>query len=137
MKRIASILTGLSLAVLFFVASAHAQFAQRMTATIPFEFTVGSISLPAGKYEFIHTDDCLYQVRDADRRSVLTLASASLQLNALPEKSTLKFATVEGRHVLVQIWNGFASNGNEFRYVNTSVEFAKHSTIEGTVTSRR
>ncbi len=137
MKRAASILTGLSLAVLFFVASAHAQFAQRMTANIPFEFTVGSISLPAGKYEFIRTDDDIYQVRDADGRSVLTLASASIQLNGLPEKSTLKFATVEGRHVLVQIWNGLASNGYEFGYVNTSVELAKHPTIEGTVTSRR
>ena len=68
MKRIASTLTELSLAVLFFVVSAHAESRQRITANIPFEFTVGSISLPAGQYEFIRNDDDIYQVRDADGR---------------------------------------------------------------------
>jgi hypothetical protein len=137
MKRIASILTGLSLAVLFLAASAHAQFKQRITANIPFEFTVGSISLPAGQYEFLGTGDKIVQVRGADRRSVFTLSSASIQANGLSEKSMLKFATVDGHHVLVQIWNDLAGNGNEFLYGNTSVELAKHPTIDGTVTDRR
>src|SRR5260221_10130624 len=102
MKRITSILTGFSLAILFFVASAHAQSGQRMTANIPFEFTVGNISLPAGQYEFMRTGANIFLVRDADRRGLLTLSSASIQANGLPEKSMLKFATVDGRHVLVQ-----------------------------------
>jgi hypothetical protein len=136
MKRIASILTGLSLAVLFFVASAHAQ-SGRITANIPFEFTVGSISLPAGQYEFLDTGANIVQVRGADRRSLFTLSTASIQANDLPEKSMLKFVTVDGRHVLVQIWNDLAANGNEFPYEHTSVELAKHATIDGTVTDRR
>jgi hypothetical protein len=140
MQRIASILTGFSLAVLFFVASAHAQSGQRMTANIPFEFTVGNISLPAGQYEFLSIGDNIVQVRGADRRSRFTLSSASpalIQANGLPEKSMLKFATVDGRHVLVQIWNELAANSNEFPYGHTSVELAKHATIDGTVTDRR
>lgn len=136
MKRIASILTGLSLAVLFFVASAHAQSGQRMTANIPFDFTVGSISLPAGQYEFVNTGGEIVTVRGADRRSVFTLSSATIQASELPEKSMLKFATVDGRHVLVQIWNDLASNGNSFPYGHTSVELAKRATIDGSVTDR-
>ena len=137
MKRIASILTGFSFAVLFFVASAQAQSGRRLTANIPFEFTVGSLSLPAGQYEFLGTGDNIVEVRSADRRSLFTLSSASIQGNDLPEKPMLKFVTVDGRHVLVQIWNGFAANGSEFSYGTTSVEWAKHATIDGTVTDRR
>jgi hypothetical protein len=136
MKRIANTLTGLSLAVLFFVASAHAQ-SGRITANIPFDFTVGSISLPAGQYEFVDTGSNIVQVRGADRRTLYTLSSASIQASQISEKSTLKFSIVDGRHVLVQIWNELAANGNEFPYGHTSAELAKHANIDGTVTDRR
>jgi hypothetical protein len=45
MNRVASILTGLSLAVLFFGASAHAQSEQRISGNIPLDFTGGTLSL--------------------------------------------------------------------------------------------
>jgi hypothetical protein len=136
MKHIASILTGFSLVVLFFVGAAHAQ-SGRITANIPFDFTVGSISLPAGQYEFVDTGANIVQVRGADRRNLYTLSSASFQASQISERSTLKFATVDGHHVLVQIWNDLAGNGNEFPYGPTSVESDKHATIDGTVTDRR
>jgi hypothetical protein len=116
MKRIASTFTALSLAVLFFVVSARAQSGQRITTNIPFEFTVGTISLPAGQYEFVRTDGDIYQVRDADGRSLFTLASAPIQANEIRDKSVLKFATVDGHHVLTQIWNEYAEFGYEFSY---------------------
>jgi len=134
MKRIAGILTGLSLAVLFFVASAHAESGQRMTANIPFEFNVGDISLPAGQYEFIRNDDDIYQIRDADGRSLFALAATSIQANGVPDKSTLKFATVDGRHVLVQIWNERADIGTEFYHGQSYVE---PPTVHGAVADRR
>jgi hypothetical protein len=93
-----------------------------MTVNIPFEFTVGSVSLPAGQYEFIRTDDDIYQVRDADGRSLFAMPSASIQANGVPEKSALKFAAVDGRHVLVQIWNEQADIGSEFRPEQSYVE---------------
>ena len=122
MKRIASILTGLSLAVLFFVASAHADSGQRMTANIPFEFNVGNISLPAGQYEFIRNDNDIYQIRYADGRSLFALASNSILANEVSEKSGLKFATVDGRRVLIQIWNERADIGSNFYQGQSYVE---------------
>ncbi len=125
MKRVTSILTGLSLAVLFLIASAHAQYSeQRATANIPFEFTVGNLSFAAGQYDFIRTGSGQYMVRGADGRGLLVMTSAPIQLAGIPEKSMLKFAIVDGRHVLVQIWNGLASSGNEFWQLNTAVELA-------------
>ncbi len=135
MNRIASILTGHSLAVLFFVTAAHAQSdGQRTTANIPFEFTFGSISLPEGQYDFLRTGagGNIVQVRGVDGHSRFTLALASIQENGFPEKSTLKFATVDGRHVLVQIWNGRTATGTEFRYGHTSVELAEPPAIHAT-----
>lgn len=137
MKRIASILTGLSLAVLFFGASAHAQSEQRMSANIPFDFTVGTILLPAGQYEFRGVGSNIIQLRDSDGRSVFALSSAPVEANGLPEKSTLKFAVANGHHVLIQIWNDLAGNGDEFPYGNASLESARQRTIEGTVADRR
>jgi hypothetical protein len=137
MKRITSISTGLSLAILFFAVSAHAQSDQRMIANIPFEFTVGSISLPAGQYEFVAAGYNIVQVRSAGLRSVFVLSSASIPANASPEKSTLRFANVDGHHVLVQIWNQLAADGREFGYGHTSEELTKPVTVDGTVTDRR
>jgi len=123
---------------LFFVASAHAQFdGQRITANIPFEFTAGNISFPAGQYEFQRTGANLILIRDADGRGLFTGLAGPIQANKLPEKSTLKFAVVNGRHVLIQIWNERDVIGDELQYGHTYMEVAKQSTIHGIVTGRR
>jgi hypothetical protein len=125
MKHITSMLTGLSLAVLSFVASAHAQAGQRMTANIPFEFSVGGvdgITLPAGQYELRRYEANVFVVRNVGGRSLLAVSSGSIEGSGLPAKSRMKFATVHGRHVLVQVWNEPAGIGNEFPNTQTSVE---------------
>ena len=137
MKLIATILTGLSFAVLFFVAPAHAQYdGQRAVANIAFEFRAGNISFPSAQYEFVRTGPNLVLVRNSAGRSLFVVASASIQPNWLPKKSMLKFATVDGRHILIQIWNDLASSGNEFSQVSTSVDLAKHPAIDGSPTVR-
>jgi hypothetical protein len=138
MKRFTSILTGLSLAVLFFIASAHAQYSeQKATANVPFEFTVDNVSFAAGQYDFIRTGSGQYMVRDADGHGLIVMTSAPIQLAGIPDKSMLRFAIVNGRHVLVQIWNGLASSGDEFQHLNTAVEQAKHAVIDEAVAPRR
>ena len=130
MKRIASILTGLSFAVLFFVASAQAQYdGRKIVATVPFDFTVGKISLPAGQYEFLRTDPNIFLVRDAGGRSLLTLV-ASTETNWLHEKSGLEFAVVDGRHVLLQIWDEVAGVGFDFQSGQSYVAQAENPTME-------
>jgi hypothetical protein len=100
-----------------------------MTANIPFEFTTGNTSLPAGQYDFLRTGDNILQVRDRNGRSVFTMASASVQANQLPEKSMLKFVIVDGRHVLIQIWNERTSMGYEFVDRQSSLELARRAAI--------
>lgn len=135
MKRIASVLTGLSLAVLFFVASAHADD-RRIIANIPFEFTVGKVSLPAGDYEFRRAEPLVFQIRDREGRGLLTLV-ASTDLKWRHEKSRLRFATVDGQPVLQQIWDDVAGVSYNFYVRPAHVELGAHPTIDGTVASGR
>jgi hypothetical protein len=138
MKHIAGTLTGLSLAVLFFVGSAHAQYdAQRITANVPFEFTVGNVSLPAGQYDFLRTGTNIFQVRNAEGHSVYTMAGFTIEESGPENKSTLKFAIVQGRHVLIQIWNQAAAMGNGFQIKPSYVDAANEPAIHAISAGRR
>jgi hypothetical protein len=120
-----SILTGLSLALVFFVASTQAQSDEpRTVANIPFEFSVGTLSFPAGQYQFQRTESGLVAVRDAGGNTQFTLAAASLQYNGIPGKSRLRFVTLQGRHVLTQVWNDQSASGYEFHHVQPLAEYA-------------
>lgn len=112
MNRITRILTGFSLAVLFFAGAAYAEDGQVVQANIPFEFTVGSTTLPAGQYQFRRTEDSLLLVRAADGRSLYSMAYP-LSNGVRPDKSMVKFDVVEGRHVLVQVWDERDNLGSE------------------------
>ncbi len=115
MNRITCMLAGSLLAVVSLGSFAHAQQdPQRLVAKVPFEFAIGSTSFPAGQYEFIRMGAYELLVRNADGRSRLSVASALFQDKRLSDRSQLKFATVDGHYVLVQIWNGRSSVGNEF-----------------------
>jgi len=96
-----------------------------MIANVPFEFTVGNISLPAGQYEFQRTGFDLYLIRDANGVSHYTSASIPIEAYGLTKKRTVKFVTMNGRHYLVQIWNGNVAMGSEFRYKRSYVELTK------------
>ena len=138
MKRIANILTGFTIAVMFSVASAQAQNdGTRMVANIPFEFTAGNTSLPAGQYEFVRTGDSIYLIRDENGRSFFVRAGAPIDGNHSSLTSSLKFVTINGQHVLSQIWSDRALIGNEFQYTQSSVEVAKQTGIHGIVGGRR
>jgi hypothetical protein len=137
MKRITNILSGLSIAVLFFVGSAHAQYDQRLTANIPFDFTVGNISLPAGQYDFLRTGTNIFQVRNAEGHSLYILAGAGIGQNPAGKLSDLKFTTVQGRHVLTQIWNQGALMGNDFEISESYLELAKQPAVHAISAGRR
>jgi hypothetical protein len=129
MKRIANIFTVLSLAVLSAAGLAQAQSTgQKMTANIPFDFTVGNLSFQAGQYDFMRTGDGLFLVRDGNGRAQMILAGAAVRQYGSSEKSNLKFEVVNGRHTLIQVWSEVAASGNEFPNGGPSVDLDKRTT---------
>ena len=81
-KGIYSIFAAVVLICLFAVSSAKAQSTNRVVlqADIPFEFTIGKVTLPAGEYTVRSVSDSsdILQLRSADGHSVLVQMNPDL-----------------------------------------------------------
>jgi hypothetical protein len=138
MNRIASILTSLSIVVLLFASAARAQYNDRkITATIPFEFIAGNRVLPAGQYVFLRTGANLLQIRNPEGRDLVTVSTGSVQATQLPTATKLRFSTMNGTHVLAQVWGEHEAIGSEIYHARSNVEVAKYPRIHGTSAGRR
>jgi hypothetical protein len=86
-----------------FTASAHAQTAgtQKVLASIPFDFNVGTKNLPAGKYTITvlnpTSDRKILQIRSSDGRSTAITITTSVIGNA-SEDAKLVFHRYGNRH---------------------------------------
>jgi len=118
MKKQTQVMVGaLVLMILSTVSIANGQSAsQRFTATIPFEFTVGDKTLPAGEYEIAIVNPSSDQ-RVLRMRSIEGTQSAIVHTHSVNSKSTtdakLVFRGYGKRYFLGQAWSGVASDGLE------------------------
>lgn len=113
MKQIQRSLALLALVCGLFAATAHAQSTTlRFRVDVPFEFTVGAQTLPAGQYSIVSITPDILSVRDDRERVLVTMIAShaeSLKTYATP---TLTFRLDGDRHVLEQVWDA-GSNGFE------------------------
>ncbi len=138
MNRIASIASSLAVSVLLLAAAASAQYNdQKVTATIPFDFVVGQTALPAGQYVFLRTGSNQLLVRNAEGRNFATVVTGSVAATKAPKNSKLRFETVNGRHLLTQVWNEQQIIGSELYYAGSQVEFARYPAVHGISVGRR
>jgi len=111
MKSSGVVLTILAAAVLL-VASAHAQFAPMMLkASVPFEFSVGKKSYPAGDYLIQRTGPNTLSLRSAEGQFLAVIQTGPVQSLNQRASSVLRFRTVGGRHVLEQVWQSGTTLG--------------------------
>ena len=96
MKRHLNILMAIAMLVALFTVSARAQITsgQKVVANIPFTFSVGGKTLPAGRYTITMlnptSDRKLLQLRSADGRSTAMILTISVNAKA-SEKTKLAF----------------------------------------------
>lgn len=133
------ILASLFAAVLL-LGTARAQLINEhlVSFAVPFEFTIGQRTFPAGSYSLVRTEPYLLELRDADKHSLAQIVTRSVQAQRAPEQSKVLFYTENGRHLLGQVWVGRESLGQEiYRPKNGSV-LAKHSAaVDSTVAGAR
>jgi hypothetical protein len=101
------------------VLSVHAQSLQyRITANIPFEFSVGDKKLPAGKYSFgrarQNSDDTVLSVNDSGGHWKAVRASSSVQTLHTTKRPQLVFHRYGYEYFLSQVWAAGASTGRQF-----------------------
>jgi len=88
-KRIARSFASLLFGVLTLGLSARAQHPERsIKANIPFDFTVGGRTFPAGRYRLVRVDPSVLELRDSAGRML----------------AKLLFDSEGGGHVLTQVW---------------------------------
>jgi hypothetical protein len=128
MKTLGRFLTALSLTVLLFAASAHAQFNdKKITVNVPFAFTVGNTDLPPGHYVFVRTGANSLQLRTDRGFDILTVLTGYASEVGAPPQAKLRFKTEGERKILFQVWQG-DSYGMELHLPHRAIELAKQAT---------
>src|SRR6266550_2312662 len=116
-KQAFGIFTVLSLMLMLTAASVHAQ-SKRSSITIPFSFTVGQETLPAGEYTIEPNrkdSDNVWLIQSKSGNDSVLFTTNSVWTNKSQEQTRLVFNKYEGRHFLSQIWNAGDNSGRELR----------------------
>jgi hypothetical protein len=109
-------------------STVHAQSVERtIKATIPFEFSVGDKTFPAGNYRLVSTVPAFLQLRDAAGHSlaiVLTNSVQSLNAGVTPR---LQFLSEGGHFRLAQVWQGSYPSGQQLQSHKPQTKIAKRN----------
>jgi hypothetical protein len=96
------------------VLSANAQSANRVVATIPFEFSVGYKPMPAGEYSVqpVTAGSSGLMIRSADgKRAAIRLTDETGRAKKNNTQARLVFHRYGERYFLAEVWNGFDNTG--------------------------
>jgi len=141
-KNTLSIIAILGLTTLLVASPVSAAPSAAMSATIPFEFTVGKTVLPAGQYEvktnFVSSGVLLIQGRDGGP-SVMILTNTTYTKHSMNETS-LVFNRYGSQYFLSKIWTAGEEEGCELhktpaeREISRAYRLAKSNAPVETVT---
>jgi hypothetical protein len=107
-----------SLIVLLTVTSVFAQAERRVLVDIPFQFTVGEKTLPAGEYiiEPNRRDtDTIWVLRNAKGRETVMLMTIPIRANRTQEQAKVVFRRYDELYFLAQVWTPGTNTGREMR----------------------
>ena len=123
---------GLLAAMMIIAASvsANAQSLNyRLTANIPFDFSVGGEKLPAGKYWINRAQqsngDTVVQIRSTDLHSNLVRFTIPVLASTPAKNSSLVFRRYGDEYFLYQVWTAGETTGRQF--LKSSAERALQS----------
>lgn len=111
---IARTLTSLSLAVLLLAGVVHAQSASNVIKVkVPFEFTAGRQTFPAGEYSLVGTAPYLLALRNAEGHVLASVITRSAESATAPTSAKLTFYNDGGQYRLAQVWHANDPIGQE------------------------
>lgn len=127
-KLIARSIASLLLSVVALGSFVQAQSPERtIKANIPFEFSVGNRSFPAGRYSLVRVEPFLLELRDPEGRVLAHVLTQSVQSQTLPSQPRLLFDHEDGAHALIQVWQENESIGQQL----TSSKSVSHAVQKG------
>jgi len=102
----------------------------RVTVNVPFSFTAGTESLPAGQYVFERngvTGTSLMKVYNVDRNEAIALATLPTGNRASSGNPRLLFEVLEGHYRLAEVWTAGAETGARLARTREQALIAKRA----------
>ena len=118
-------LTSLIFVVVGLAATAPAQSTRIVKANIPFEFSFGNRSFPAGEYSLVQSQQHLLALRDPRGHSIAQVLTGPIYSLTPAAKTTLKFYSSNGQHILAEVWQEQDASGEQLYEPKNQVERAQ------------
>jgi len=116
----------LLLALVWAVPLAYAQSSGNLKASIPFNFIVGSKSLPAGQYSLKPVSQVAVLVQSEDSHSSAVVLTTAVEASKLQDVGKLVFNRYGDQYFLSQIWTPAASTGRQLHKSRMEREIANN-----------
>ena len=126
MSRVVRVVTLLAISVLLSASTVHAQQHHlKLNINVPFEFSIGSHTFPAGEYWITSVGAGTLALRDADQHVLTAVQTIPTQASDIRSTSALKFRMVNGRRVLSEIWEEGTRYGFQLESPKPAVSVAQ------------
>jgi hypothetical protein len=131
MKKQSILLAGL-LALSSMAATQVAQAQETMVVNIPFAFTAGNVTLPAGEYRVqkMEQNSAVLLIHCWDARLATFVVTNPAQAKELQSQSKLVFNRYDNRYFLSQVWKAGSNRGRQLSKSPKEKEMAQLARIE-------
>jgi hypothetical protein len=131
MKKRILAMTGL-LVLCSFAATQAARAQEQLSVNIPFAFTAGERTLPAGEYRVQKLDgsSAVLLIRCTEPRGAVMVVTGPTQSGKLQERSKLVFNRYNDHYFLSQVWNAGYSSGRQLRKTQREKEIALSANLQ-------
>ena len=126
-KQAIRILTVFSLLLTLSAVAVHAQ-SNRSTINIPFSFTVGQRTLPAGEYSVEpnrNDSSNVWLVQSVTGHDSVLFTTSDVWTSKTQESTKLVFNNYDGQYFLSQIWNVGDNSGRQLQIPRLERQLAK------------
>jgi hypothetical protein len=127
-KQAFRILALFSLLLILTTASVYAQ-SERRSINIPFSFTAGEKTLPAGEYTVEPNrkdSQTVWLIQSKSGHGSVLFTTGSVWTTETPEKTRLVFNNYDGQYFLSQIWTSGDNSGRELQIPRLERKLAKN-----------
>jgi hypothetical protein len=118
-------------AVMALAVTSPAQSIQVIKVDIPFEFSFGGHSFPAGAYSLVQPRQHFLELRDSRERFIAQVLTGGVYSRTPAASTQLKFYSSNGQHILAEVWERQESSGERLYQRKPAEDSVKrHSTAD-------
>jgi hypothetical protein len=101
---IARIFASMLVVIMGMAASAQAQTISTIKVSIPFEFSFGTKTFPAGNYALLQPSEHFLVLRDSEGNNVAEVPTQFVESFRPADGTKLKFYPSNGKYTLAEVW---------------------------------